>query len=331
MSRKLCCICLALSVFISTVSIAYADSTSITHPTAEDYRQAVAYLETAGLQTGFDSARTSTQRLYSADLPAGGQDASVTQLQFMALDEMEAELQAQQAAREQVADNLALLAQYDGVMLNSDTTVYSDAGVTASDNVIEGDKVAKLKDIDESGSWYYVSFSDFSGYVSADACTPVDYAEYEDTEPGRTQGEIDALAKTSYAATFGSGVVSGSPADKAGLKVGDVIVAYDGNAVSSTYSLLGYVRASALNDKVTLTIVRGGKTMDVEVTLDKEESAVNGSGSSNSNNNQNNRNNQNGNGQNGNGNGNSNNGNDSNGYGNNDYGNGGFSDPFGLW
>ena len=142
MSRKLCCICLALSVFISTVSIAYADSTSITHPTAEDYRQAVAYLETAGLQTGFDSARTSTQRLYSADLPAGGQDTSVTQLQFMALDEMEAELQAQQAAREQVADNLALLAQYDGVMLNSDTTVYSDAGVTASDNVIEGDKVA---------------------------------------------------------------------------------------------------------------------------------------------------------------------------------------------
>ena len=102
MSRKLCCICLALSVFISTVSIAYADSTSITHPTAEDYRQAVAYLETAGLQTGFDSARTSTQRLYSADLPAGGQDASVTQLQFMALDEMEAELQAQQAARQPV-------------------------------------------------------------------------------------------------------------------------------------------------------------------------------------------------------------------------------------
>ena len=37
----------------------------------------------------------------------------------MALDEMEAELQAQQAAREQVADNLALLAQYDGVMLRA--------------------------------------------------------------------------------------------------------------------------------------------------------------------------------------------------------------------
>ena len=158
-----------------------------------------------------------------------------------------------------------------------------------------------------------------------------------------TTGTVEADGVTRAGAkvtagTSGSAVVSGSPADKAGLKVGDVIVAYDGNAVSSTYSLLGYVRASALNDKVTLTIVRGGKTMDVEVTLDKEESAVNGSGSSNSNNNQNNQNNQNGNGQNGNGNGNGNNGNsnngngnDSNGYGNNDYGNGGFADPCGLW
>ena len=157
-------------------------------------------------------------------------------------------------------------------------------------------------------------------------------------------GVTRAGAKVTAGAS-GSAVVSGSPADKAGLKVGDVIVAYDGNAVSSTYSLLGYVRASALNDKVTLTIVRSGKTMDVEVTLDKEESAVNGSGNSNSNNNQNNQNNQNGNGQNGNGNGNGNNGNGQNGngngngnngngqngYGNNDYGNGGFSDPFGLW
>ena len=148
-----------------------------------------------------------------------------------------------------------------------------------------------------------------------------------------TTGTVEADGVTRAGAkvtagTSGSAVVSGSPADKAGLKVGDVIVAYDGNAVSSTYSLLGYVRASALNDKVTLTIVRGGKTMDVEVTLDKEESAVNGSGNSNSNNNQNNQNNQNGNGQNGNGNG---NGNGQNGYGNNDYGNGGFSDPFGLW
>ena len=112
----------------------------------------------------------------------------------------------------------------------------------------------------------------------------------------------------------GSAVVSGGPADKAGLKEGDTIVAFNGNAVNNNYSLLGFVRAAALGDKATLTIVRDGKTMDVDVTLDQEESAVNGSSSSNSN----------GNGRNGYGNGN----------GNNDGGTGdggGFSDPFGLW
>ncbi|AUE06449.1 S1C family serine protease [Bifidobacterium breve] len=120
----------------------------------------------------------------------------------------------------------------------------------------------------------------------------------------------------------GSAVVSGDPADKAGLKEGDTIVAFNGNAVNNNYSLLGFVRAAALGDKATLTIVRDGKTMDVDVTLDQEESAVNGSSSSNSNGN--NQNNQNGNGRNGYGNGN----------GNNDGGTGdggGFSDPFGLW
>lgn len=125
----------------------------------------------------------------------------------------------------------------------------------------------------------------------------------------------------------GSAVVSGGPADKAGLKEGDTIVAFNGNAVNNNYSLLGYVRAAALGDKVPLTIVRDGKTMDVDVTLDQEESSVNGSSSSDSNgNSQNKQNNQNGNGQNGYGNG--------NGNGNSDGGTGdggGFSDPFGLW
>ena len=134
-------------------------------------------------------------------------------------------------------------------------------------------------------------------------------------------------ATITKSSSTGSAVVSGGPADKAGLKEGDTIVAFNGNAVNNNYSLLGFVRASAMNDKVTLTIVRNGKTMDVDVTLDQEEESVNGSSSSNSNGNgQNDQNSQNGqNGQNGNG---------QNGNGNNDGGTGdggGFSDPFGLW
>ena len=139
--------------------------------------------------------------------------------------------------------------------------------------------------------------------------------------------DSDKLAVGENVMAIGNPVVSGGPADKAGLKEGDTIVAFNGNAVNNNYSLLGYVRAAALGDKVTLTIVRDGKTMDVDVTLDQEESSVNGSSSSDSNgNSQNKQNNQNGNGQNGYGNG--------NGNGNSDGGTGdggGFSDPFGLW
>ena len=95
-----------------------------------------------------------------------------------------------------------------------------------------------------------------------------------------TTVEADGVTRggAQITASGGSGVVSGSPADKAGLKTGDTIVAFNGNAVSNNYSLLGFVRAAALGDKVTLTIVRGGNTMDVDVTLDQTEATSTGSG-----------------------------------------------------
>ena len=116
-------------------------------------------------------------------------------------------------------------------------------------------------------------------------------------------------------------VVDNSPAAKAGVKAGDSIVAFNGKAVNNNYSLLGYVRASAMNDKVTLTVVRDGNTMELDVTLDQEESQTNSSNNRNQQNNGND-----GQSQNGNGNGQSD-GNGSNGYGDG----GGLFDPFGLW
>ena len=41
MSRRICCICLALSVLIATVSIAYADAVPAAPLTEQDYREAV--------------------------------------------------------------------------------------------------------------------------------------------------------------------------------------------------------------------------------------------------------------------------------------------------
>ncbi|WP_421784881.1 S1C family serine protease [Gardnerella sp. DNF00983] len=77
----------------------------------------------------------------------------------------------------------------------------------------------------------------------------------------------------------GAQVVSvnqGSPAEKAGLKANDTIVAFDDKPVSNNYALLGYVRATAFNQKATITIVRNGNTLKLQITFDQEEAAVNG-------------------------------------------------------
>ena len=119
-------------------------------------------------------------------------------------------------------------------------------------------------------------------------------------------------------------VTDGGPASKAGVKAGDSIVAFNGKAVNNNYSLLGYVRASAMGDKVKLTVVRGGNTMDLEVTLDQEETKTNSSNRREQHQ-QNNGNDDNGNGQNGGSQNGQNGGNGNNGDG------GGLFDPFGLW
>ena len=119
-------------------------------------------------------------------------------------------------------------------------------------------------------------------------------------------------------------VTDGGPASKAGVKAGDSIVAFNGKAVNNNYSLLGYVRASAMGDKVKLTVVRGGNTMDLEVTLDQEETKTNSSNKQDQRQ-QNNGNDDNGNGQNGGSQNGQNGGNGNNGDG------GGLFDPFGLW
>ena len=62
-------------------------------------------------------------------------------------------------------------------------------------------------------------------------------------------------------------VVSGTPAASAGLKTGDTVIAVNGTPVSSAESLVAQVRERTVGEKVTLTVVRGGKQMDVSVTL----------------------------------------------------------------
>jgi len=69
------------------------------------------------------------------------------------------------------------------------------------------------------------------------------------------------------AAAVLTNVVGGTPADKAGLKAGDAIIAVDGNSIDGSLSLVAQVRQRAVGEKATLKIVRNGQSRDVSVTL----------------------------------------------------------------
>jgi putative serine protease PepD len=65
-------------------------------------------------------------------------------------------------------------------------------------------------------------------------------------------------------------IVSGSAADKAGLKTGDVITKVDDHPISGYESLVATIRGYRPGDKVTLTVQRGGSTTTVSATLDSD-------------------------------------------------------------
>jgi putative serine protease PepD len=69
------------------------------------------------------------------------------------------------------------------------------------------------------------------------------------------------------AAAVLASVVSGTPADKAGLQTGDAVIAVDGNSIDGSLSLVAQVREHNVGDQVNLTVVRGGQSKNIEVTL----------------------------------------------------------------
>ena len=99
-----------------------------------------------------------------------------------------------------------------------------------------------------------------------------------------THGYLGASVKNSPADT-GSGssklipggveiasVESNSPAAKAGLRSGDVVIEADGHAVTKSDELNGTVRAAAAGSDLKLKIKRGSSTHDITVTLGDADS-----------------------------------------------------------
>lgn len=81
-------------------------------------------------------------------------------------------------------------------------------------------------------------------------------------------------------------VASNTPADKAGLKAGDVILQYDGKAVKSVNDLRNKVANSDPGSEHSLTILRQGRTREISVKLTRmpENLLTTAAGESNSDN-----------------------------------------------
>lgn len=68
-----------------------------------------------------------------------------------------------------------------------------------------------------------------------------------------------------------SDVVDDGPAEKAGLEDGDVIISFDGKAVTPDTPLTKLVAAAAPGDKVDVVVLRGGKKKTINVELGERE------------------------------------------------------------
>lgn len=79
--------------------------------------------------------------------------------------------------------------------------------------------------------------------------------------------KLDVTSGAYVHSSNGSPVVSGSAADKAGLKDGDIIIAVNGTKIGTAGSLSSLLGEYAVGDTVQLTVLRNGEELQVKVTL----------------------------------------------------------------
>lgn len=66
-----------------------------------------------------------------------------------------------------------------------------------------------------------------------------------------------------------AGVLLDSPADRAGLRPGDILIAIDNKPVTDSQAMLNLIAMLKPRDKATLAILRAGKKMEISLTVGK--------------------------------------------------------------
>jgi S1-C subfamily serine protease len=83
-------------------------------------------------------------------------------------------------------------------------------------------------------------------------------------------GSIPDFGQTENGVRF-SDVKPGSPAAKAGLRAGDVLIQFASKPIKNLYDFTDALRSSKVGDVVPVTVLRDGKELKVEVKLEQRK------------------------------------------------------------
>ncbi|MCU7611295.1 Do family serine endopeptidase [Anaplasma capra] len=84
-----------------------------------------------------------------------------------------------------------------------------------------------------------------------------------------TDDMTDSLGLEQARGALISSVAKDSPAEKAGLKVGDVILEFNGQKIDSMPQLTHLIAKTAVNEKAKMAVQRDGKVLNIVVTIGK--------------------------------------------------------------
>jgi serine protease Do len=161
-----------------------------------------------------------------------------------------------------------------GRVLNSDRVV-----IRTDCTLVGGDSGGPLFDLEGK---VIAIHSSIGGPITANQHVPADtYRETWDRlvaseewggfAPGGNRAWMGVQLDTEADGCKVAEVQSGSPADKAGLKANDVIVKFAGEKIGNTEDLAAVIGKKKPGDKVTLEVMRGDKSVTLDLTLGKRE------------------------------------------------------------
>jgi len=109
------------------------------------------------------------------------------------------------------------------------------------------------------------------GFMGVAFAVPVNKAKTLLTSAPKSSVYLGIRMNTTEKGIVIDTVENGSPADKAGLKEGEIVISVDGRELKSGNDLVKYIRTKKPGDKITLRIKQRDKSAQIIVTLDKSK------------------------------------------------------------